>query len=36
MYCNEYDDDEVEYLWIQSQDDKDYFIYWLGDPIIKR
>ena len=28
--------DEVEYLWIQSLEDKDYFIYWLGDPIIKR
>ena len=26
----------LEYLWIQSQDDKEYFIYWLGDPVIKR
>jgi hypothetical protein len=24
------------YLWIQSLDDKEYFIYWLGDPVIKR
>jgi hypothetical protein len=26
----------LEYLWIQSLDDKEYFIYWLGDPVIKR
>jgi hypothetical protein len=33
---DELEKDEVEYLWIQSLDDKEYFIYWLGDPVIKR
>lgn len=33
-YPNE--EQSLEYLWIQSLDDKEYFIYWLGDPVIKR